>query len=140
MLAGMDLRDAKKRPTSGWDGSTEARCLFPNGFGSLGCHLPERWDRELLEKKGERLYFLQRWAPPRSLRRARQRVQELTPGARHPADIREVVFALKPLLPGGPTSARVLCGGREPDRWPRDFQSVLIHGLRGTVRCPRTSI
>jgi hypothetical protein len=45
-----------------------------DGFDFLGCHLRKRLSGPILEEKGRRLYFLQRWPSQRSMKRVRQRV------------------------------------------------------------------
>jgi group II intron reverse transcriptase/maturase len=70
------------------------------GFDFLGCHLRKRLSGPMWERKGKRLYFLQRWPSQRSMKRVRERVKELTPrGACH-ADLRHVVARLNPVLRG----------------------------------------
>jgi len=47
------------------------------GFDFLGCSLRKRMSGPIWEKQGKRVYFLQRWPSPRSLKRVRQRVKGL---------------------------------------------------------------
>jgi group II intron reverse transcriptase/maturase len=89
---GLDLHPEKTRRVELYDGK--------EGFAFLGCHLHKRLSGRLLEKKGQRLYFLQRWPSRRSMRGIRQRVKELTPRQRCHADIRDVIADLNPVLRG----------------------------------------
>lgn len=154
---GLELHPEKTRRVELYDGK--------EGFDFLGCHLHKRLSGLLLEKKGKRLYFLQRWPSRRSMQRIRQRVKELTPRSRCHADIRDVIADLNPLLRGWGNyfrtgnaakcfnqldgyvwrrlkSLRVKRKGRqlkpgEADAWTRKyFWSLGLHRLRGTVRYP----
>jgi RNA-directed DNA polymerase len=156
---GLELHPEKTRRVELYDGK--------EGFDFLGCHLHKRLSGKLLEEKGERLYFLQRWPSPRSMQRIRQRVKELTPRSRCHADIRDVISDLNPIIRGwgnyfrtGNAAARfnqvdsyvwqrlrtlrVKRKGRnlrpgEADKWTRDyFHNLGLHRLRGTVRYPET--
>lgn len=158
---GLELHPEKTRRVELYDGK--------EGFDFLGCHLHKRLSGNLLEEKGERLYFLQRWPSPRSMQRIRQRVKELTPRSRCHADIRDVISDLNPIIRGWGNyfrtgnaatrfnqvdsyvwqrlrTLRVKRKGRnlrpgEADKWTRDyFHSLGLHRLRGTVRYPETPI
>jgi group II intron reverse transcriptase/maturase len=154
---GLELHPEKTRRVELYDGQ--------EGFDFLGCHLHKRLSGKLLEKKGVRLYFLQRWPSRRSMQRIRQRVKELTPRSRCHADIRDVIAALNPLLRGWGNyfrtgnaakcfnqldghvwrrlkSLRIKRKGRqlrpgEAASWTREyFWNLGLHRLRGTVRYP----
>lgn len=154
---GLELHPDKTRRVELYDGK--------EGFDFLGCHLHKRLSGTLLEKKGVRLYFLQRWPSRRSMQRIRQRVKELTPRSRCHADIREVIASVNPVLRGwgnyfrtGNASkcfnqldgyvwrrlkslrrkrkGRQLRAG-EANRWTREsFEILGLHRLRGTIRYP----
>ena len=157
---GLELHPEKTRRVELYDGK--------EGFDFLGCHLHKRLSGRLLEKKGKRLYFLQRWPSQRSMQRIRQRVKDLTPRGRCHADVREVIADLNPVLRGwgqyfrtGNAASRfnqldgyvwrrlrqlrVERKGRnlqpgEADAWSREyFWRLGLHRLRGTVRCPEQS-
>lgn len=154
---GLELHPEKTRRVELYDGK--------EGFDFLGCHLHKRLSGRLLEEKGTRLYFLQRWPSQRSMQRIRQRVKELTPRGRCHADLRDVIADLNPVLRGwgqyfrtGNAATRfsqldgyvwkrlrqlrVQRKGRnlrpgEADVWTREyFQNLGLHRLRGTVRYP----
>jgi len=154
---GLELHPEKTRRIELYDGK--------EGFDFLGCHLHKRLSGRLLEEKGKRLYFLQRWPSQRSMQRIRQRVKELTPRSRCHADVRDVISDLNPVLRGWGNyfrtgnaatrfnqldgyvwrrlrAMRISRKGRhlrrgEADGWTRDyFWQLGLHRLRGTVRYP----
>jgi RNA-directed DNA polymerase len=154
---GLELHPEKTRQVELRDGQ--------EGFDFLGCHLHKRLSGKLLEKKGKRLYFLQRWPSQRAMQRIRQRVKELTLRSRCHVDIRDVVGDLNPLLRGWGNhfrtgnaakcfvqidryvekrlrSLRVKRKGRnlrpgEAQAWTREyFENFGLHRLRGTIRYP----
>lgn len=154
---GLELHPDKTRRLELYDGK--------EGFDFLGCHLHKRLSGKLLEEKGKRLYFLQRWPSQRSMQRIRQRVKELTPRSRCHADLRDVIADLNPVLRGWGNyfrtgnaakrfnqldtyvwrrlrTLRVKRKGRhlrpgEAERWTREsFHDLGLHRLRGTVRYP----
>ncbi len=156
---GLELHPEKTRRVGLYDGKA--------GFDFLGCHLHKRLSGKLLEKTGERLYFLQRWPSPRSMQRIRQRVKELILRSRCRADIRDVIADLNPIIRGWGNyfrtgnaarrfnqvdsyvwqrlrTLRVKRQGRhlrpgEADKWTRHyFHSLGLHRLRGTVHYPET--
>jgi hypothetical protein len=125
----------------------------------------KRLSGRLLEKKGQRLYFLQRWPSRRAIQRIRQRVKQLTPRSRCHADIRDVIADLNPVLRGWGNyfrtgnaatrfnqldrnvvgrirALRVKRKGRhlragEAEGWTREyFENLGLYRLRGTVRYP----
>jgi len=154
---GLELHPDKTRRVELFDGK--------EGFDFLGCHLHKRLSGKLLEEKGERLYFLQRWPSQRSMQRIRQRVKELTPRSRCHVDLRDVIADLNPVLRGWGNyfrtgnaakrfnqldtyvwrrlkALRMQRKGRhlrpgEAVRWTRDsFHDLGLIRLRGTVRYP----
>jgi group II intron reverse transcriptase/maturase len=158
---GLELHPDKTRRVELYDGK--------QGFDFLGCHLHKRLSGKLLEEKGQRLYFLQRWPSRRAMQRIRQRVKELTPRARCHEDVRDVIADLNPILRGWGEyfrtgnaakrfnqldtyvwrrllALRVKHKGRhlrpgEVERWSRDyFHNLGLHRLRGTVRYPESSL
>lgn len=120
-----------------------------------------------LLERGVRRYYLQRWPSPRSMRRIRQRVHELTdPRASGVRDVRVLIERLNPALRGwgayfrtGNAATKFLSidryvqdrlrrflvrrAGRNlrPDRaaqWTAEwFWGHVLHRLRGTVRYPK---
>jgi len=138
------------------------------GFDFLGCHLRKRMSGLLWERKGRRVYFLQRWPSQRSMKRVRARVKALTGRQRSGVkDVRVLVGDLNPVLRGWGNHFRtgnaakkfneidsyvwarlrsfmVKRKGRnlragEAARWTRDFfESFGLHRLRGTVQYPET--
>lgn len=136
------------------------------GFDFLGCHLHKRLSGMLWEKKGRRVYFLQRWPSKRSMKRVRSRIRDLTGAHRNGVkDVRVLIRDLNPVLRGWGTYFRtgnaakkfieidrhvvrrlrrflVRRKGRnlkagEADRWTREyFEALGLVRLRGTVRYP----
>jgi RNA-directed DNA polymerase len=137
------------------------------GFDFLGCHLHKRMSGRLLEKTGNRWYYLQRWPSAKSMKRVRERVRELTGRSRNGVkDVRELIADLNPVLRGW---GNYFCTGNaarkfnqldghvwrrlhrfmvrrhgrhlEPGRaaaWTRQwFWDQGLHRLRGTVRYPK---
>jgi len=157
---GLELHPGKTRRVD----LTEGR----EGFDFLGCHLHKRVSGRLLER-GVRRYYLQRWPSPRSLKRVRQRVKELTGRSRSGVrDVRVLIRDLNPLLRGwggyfrtGNAAKKfnqldtyvwkrlhgflVKRKGRslrpgEAEAWDRGFFWDLgLHRLRGTVRYPEAA-
>jgi group II intron reverse transcriptase/maturase len=154
---GLELHPDKTRRVELFDGK--------EGFDFLGCHLHKRLSGKLLEERGVRLYYLQRWPSQRAMQKIRQRVKELTPRSRCHVDIRDVIAELNPVLRGWGNyfrtgnaakrfnqlddyvvdrlrSLRVKRKGRnlrpgEVGAWTREyFESLELHRLRGTVRYP----
>jgi group II intron reverse transcriptase/maturase len=71
------------------------------GFDFLGCYLRKRMSGRLLEQKGKRIYFLQRWPSQRSMKRIRERIHELTDKRWSSfKDVREVIDRINPVLRG----------------------------------------
>lgn len=154
---GLELHPEKTRRVNLYDGQ--------EGFDFLGCHLHKRMSGTIWEKKGQRVYFLNRWPSERSMKQIRQKVRELTHRGRCHDDTRDVIAELNPILRGwgqyfrtGNASQcfvqidsyvwrrlrqlRVQRKGRhlragEAERWTRDFFHDLgLYRLRGTVKYP----
>lgn len=124
-----------------------------------------RRDGEDWENERKRVYFLQRWPSPASMKRVKQRVKELTPRAACHRDLRETIQKINPVLRGrgayfatGNATAkftqvdsyawsrlRALVRKRkgrnlragEMGRWTRHaFYRLGLHKLLGTIRYP----
>jgi group II intron reverse transcriptase/maturase len=139
------------------------------GFDFLGCHLRKRLSGRIWERERKRVYFLQRWPSPRSMKRVRQKVHVLTDrrwlGVK---DVRVLIGRLNPTLRGWGNYFRtgnaaqkfnqvdtyvwrrlhrfmVRRKGRHlragvAARWTREFfWSLGLYRLRGTVRYPGTA-
>lgn len=137
------------------------------GFDFLGHHLHMRMSGKLLETKGVRRYYLQRWPSPRSMKRVRTRLRELTDRRRSGVkDVRVLIADVNPVVRGWGTyfqsgnAARMF---KQIDRyavdrlnlfrWKRyrrhvkpgqqirwlreDYEALGLHRLRGTVRYPK---
>jgi RNA-directed DNA polymerase len=137
------------------------------GFDFLGCHFRKRLSGAILEREGNRTYFLHRWPSQRAMKRIRQKVREQTPRGRCHADIRAVIADLNPILTGWGRyfatgnaatsfiqidryvvdrlrSLHVKRAGRNLDarmvEWTREyFESFGLHRLRGTIRYPEAT-
>lgn len=158
---GLELHPEKTRRVNLYDGK--------EGFDFLGCHLHKRMSGKVWEEKRKCLYFLHRWPSPRSMKRIRQRVKELTPRRRCHDDLRKVIAALNPVLRGWGNyfrtgnaakrfnqldsyvyrrlrTLRFVRKGRnlragEAERWTREsFHNLGLIRLRGTVQYPETSL
>jgi len=136
------------------------------GFDFLGCHLRKRMSGPIWAKKGQRVYFLQRWPSPRSMKRIRQRVKEATGRDRSGVkDVRVIIDDLNPVLRGWGNYFRTGNAARkfnqvdtyvwnrlrgfmvkrkgrnlrpgDAQQWDSDFFHRLgVHRLRGTVQYP----
>ena len=139
------------------------------GFDFLGCHLRKRMSGRIWEKQRKRVYFLQRWPSPRSMKRVRQRVKDLTGRNRSGVkDVRVLISDLNPVLRGWGNYFRtgnadrkfnqldthvwqrlrdfmVKRKGRnlrpgDLQQWDPDFFHRLgLHRLRGTVQYPEAA-
>jgi RNA-directed DNA polymerase len=138
------------------------------GFDFLGCHLRKRMSGPIWEKKGQRVYFLQRWPSQRSMKRVRQRIKELTPRGRCHADLRQVIAEINPVLRGWGNyfrtgnaanqltsidryverrlkRLRVQRAGRslrpgQMEKWHRGyFEALGLVRLRGTIQYPEAA-
>ncbi len=154
---GLELHPEKTRRVELYDGK--------EGFDFLGCHLHKRMSGKIWERDRKAVYFLNRWPSRRSMKRARQRVKELTRRSRCHADVRDVIEGLNPFLRGWGNyfrtgnaakrfnqldtyvwrrllALRIARKGRhlrpgEVERWDRDyFHHMGLVRLRGTVRYP----
>jgi group II intron reverse transcriptase/maturase len=139
------------------------------GFDFLGCHLRKRMSGRIWEKERRRVYFLQRAPSPRSMKRVRQRVKEMT-GRRNDGakDVRVLIERMNPVLRGWGNFFRTgnaakafnqldsyvwrklqhflkRRAGRnlrmgQLDTWSRDFfWNHGLHRLRGTVQYPEAA-
>jgi group II intron reverse transcriptase/maturase len=71
------------------------------GFDFLGCHLHKRMSGRLLEKTGNRWYYLQRWPSAKSMKRVREKIRGMTDRSRTGVkDVRMIIGALNPVLRG----------------------------------------
>lgn len=139
------------------------------GFNFLGCYLRKRLSGRLLEQRGIRRYYLQRWPNKRAMKRVRERVKEKTGRNRLGVrDVRDIIRLLNPILRGWGNYFRTgnaarkfgqiddyvwwrLCRlmikrkGRnlragEVKRWNRAFfESHGLYRLRGTIRYPEAA-
>jgi group II intron reverse transcriptase/maturase len=137
------------------------------GFDFLGCHLHKRMSGRLLEKTGNRWYYLQRWPSAKSMRRVREKIHGFTDRSRNGVkDVRVIIGDLNPVLRGWGNyfctgnaarkfnqldsyvyqrlrcfmvrrHARNLRAGRA-EAWTRQwFWDQGLHRLRGTIRYPK---
>jgi RNA-directed DNA polymerase len=137
------------------------------GFDFLGCHLHKRLSGRLLERTGNRWYYLQRWPSAKSMKRVREKIHGHTDRSRNGVkDVRVLIDDLNPVLRGwgnyfrtGNASrkfnqldgyvherlrgfmlrrhGRNLRAGRA-EAWTREWLWGLgLHRLRGTVRYPK---
>ena len=139
------------------------------GFDFLGCHLHKRMSGPMWERYGKAYYFLQRWPSTRSMKRVRQRLNELTSRRRNGIkDVRVLIAELNPVLRGwgnyfrtGNAAKKFLAldkyvenrlhrflakrKGRhlrpgEAKGWRRDFfEGHGLMRLRGTIRYPEAA-
>ena len=70
------------------------------GFDFLGCHFRARMSGRLWEQKRIVRYYLHRWPSARSMKRAHQRIKDLTSRKRVGADLRVVIGELNLFLRG----------------------------------------
>lgn len=137
------------------------------GFDFLGCHLHKRMSGRLLEKTGNRWYYLQRWPSAKSMKRVREKIHGLTDRSRNGVkDVRVIIQDLNPVLCGWGNyfctgnatrkfnqldeyvwrrlhrfmvrrHGRHLEAGRA-EAWTREwFWDLGLHRMRGTVRYPK---
>jgi group II intron reverse transcriptase/maturase len=89
----LDLHPEKTRRVNLTDGK--------EGFDFLGCHLHKRMSGRLLEKTGNRWYYLQRWPSAKSMKRVREKIHGLTDRSRYGVkDVRVIIDDLNPVLRG----------------------------------------
>jgi RNA-directed DNA polymerase len=90
---GLELHPDKTRRVD-LSGGTE-------GFDFLGCHLRKRMSGRIWEKERRRVYFLHRAPSPRSMKRVRQRVKEMTDRRQSGVkDVRVLIERINPVLRG----------------------------------------
>jgi hypothetical protein len=136
---------------------------------SIAPAVSHRLSGAIWEKKGKRLYFLQRWPSARAMKQVRQRVKDLTQRRRCHEDLRDVVAQLNPVLRGWGEyfrtgnadakfnqldsyvwqrlrSLRITRAGSKLRagqfrRWTRNYflQGFELHRLLGTVRYPEAA-
>jgi RNA-directed DNA polymerase len=138
------------------------------GFDFLGCHLRARMSGRLWERKRVVRYYLHRWPSQRSMKRARQRVKDLTDRRRVGLELCDVIEALNLFLRGWGNYFRtgnaadkfvsldrhvawrlkrllIKKRGRnlragQADRWTRSwFHDQGLHQLMGTIRYPKAA-
>lgn len=138
------------------------------GFDFLGCHFHARMSGPLWEKTGKVIYYLHRWPSQRSMKRARQRVKELTNRKRVGVDLEAVIGELNLFLRGWGNYFRTGNAGTkfvqmdryvtwrlrrllikkrgrnlragQADRWTRQwFHEQGLHQLMGTIRYPKAA-
>jgi RNA-directed DNA polymerase len=138
------------------------------GFDFLGCHLHARMSGRLWERKRVVRYYLHRWPSQRSMKRARQRVKDLTDRRRVGLELCDVIEALNLFLRGwgnyfrtGNAADRFVSLDRhvawrlkrllikkrgrnlragQADRWTRSwFHDQGLHQLMGTIRYPKAA-
>ncbi|MFL5262482.1 MAG: group II intron reverse transcriptase/maturase [Anaeromyxobacteraceae bacterium] len=137
------------------------------GFDFLGCHLHKRMSGRLLEKTGNRWYYLQRWPSARSMKRVREKIHGLTDRSRNGVkDVRVIIADLNPVLRGWGNyfctgnaaqkfiqldgyvwrrlrrfmvrrHARHMGAGRAAAWTPDWFWGQGLHRMRGTIRYPK---
>jgi group II intron reverse transcriptase/maturase len=137
------------------------------GFDFLGCHLHKRLSGKLLETKGIRRYYLNRWPSAKSMRRVREKIHDFTDRSRNGVkDVRVIIGDLNPVLRGW---GNYFCNGNAARKfkqldeyvywqlhrfmvrrhgrnlragraaaWTREWLWELgLHRLRGTIRYPK---
>ncbi len=138
------------------------------GFDFLGCHFRARMSGKVWEKAGKVRYYLHRWPSARSMKRARQRVKDLTSRKRVGLDLEVVIGQLNQFLRGWGNYFRtgnaaekfvqmdrhvvwrlkrllIKKRGRnlragQAARWTPDwFHDQGLHQLMGTIRYPKAA-
>ena len=89
---GLDLHPDKTRVVDLREGR--------EGFDFLGCHFRARMSGPMWEKYGKVRYYLHRWPSARSMKRARQRIKDLTSRKRVGDDLPVVIGELNQFLRG----------------------------------------
>jgi RNA-directed DNA polymerase len=136
------------------------------GFDFLGCHLHARMSGKLWEQRRIIRYYLHRWPSQRSMKRARQRIKELTDRRWVGVDLEVLIERLNPFLRGwgnyfrtGNAATKFVSLDRyvawrlkrllikkrgrnlragQADRWSRTwFHDQGLHKLMGTIRYPK---
>jgi len=138
------------------------------GFDFLGCHLRARMSGRLWAQERKIRYYLHRWPSARSMKRARQRIKDLTGRSWVGAQLEDVIANLNLFLrgwgnyfrTGNPADKfnsmdrhvvwrlrRLLIKKRgrnlragQVERWTFDwFYAQGLYKLRGTVRYPKAA-
>jgi RNA-directed DNA polymerase len=137
------------------------------GFDFLGCHLHKRMSGRLLEKTGNRWYYLHRWPSATSMGRVREKIHDLTDRSRNGVkDVRVIIADVNPVLRGW---GNYFCTGNAARKfnqldgyvwrrlhrfmvrrhgrnleagraaaWTREwFWDQGLHRMRGTIRYPK---
>ena len=96
-------------------------------FDFLGCHLHKRMSGRLLEKTGNRWYYLQRWPSMKSMKRVRAKIRDLTGRSRTGVkDVRVIIGDLNPVLRGW---GNYFCTGNAARKF-RQLDSYVVRRLR----------
>jgi len=135
------------------------------GFDFLGCHLHARMSGRIWEQRRVVRYYLHRWPSQRSMKRARERVRDLTDRRRVGMQLEDVIDALNLFLRGWGNYFRTGNAGRkfrqldrhvawrlrrllikkrgrnlragQARKWTADwFHDQGLHKLDGTIRYP----
>jgi RNA-directed DNA polymerase len=138
------------------------------GFDFLGCHLHARMSGRLWEQQRIVRYYLHRWPSQRSMKRAHQRVKDLTGRSRVGIELKETIGALNLFLRGwgnyfrtGNAADKFVSMDRyvtwrlrrllikqrgrnlragQAARWTRTwFHDQGLHQLMGTIRYPKAA-
>ncbi|HUP73078.1 MAG TPA: group II intron reverse transcriptase/maturase [Acidimicrobiales bacterium] len=138
------------------------------GFDFLGCHFRARMSGRLWEQQRIVRYYLHRWPSARSMKRARQRIKDLTSRKRVGDDLPVVIGELNQFLRGWGNYSRTgnaankfvqldrhvvwrlkrllikkrgrNLRARQADRWtPSWFHDQGLHRLMGTIRYPKAA-
>ena len=138
------------------------------GFDFLGWHFHARMSGRLWEQKRIVRYYLHRWPSARSMKRARQRVKDLTSRSRVGIELEHTIGALNLFLRGWGNYFRTGNSGNkfieldrhvawrlkrllikkrgrnlrsgQADRWTRTwFHDQGLHKLMGTIRYPKAA-
>ena len=138
------------------------------GFDFLGCHFHARMSGRLWEERGIIRYYLHRWPSQRAMKRARQRVKDLTGRNRVGMELEDVIDDLNLFLRGwggyfrtGNAATKFITMDRyvtwrlkrllikkrgrnlragQADKWTRTwFHDQGLHQLMGTIRYPKAA-
>ncbi len=138
------------------------------GFDFLGCHLHARMSGRLWEERGIIRYYLHRWPSQRAMKRARQRIKDLTGRNRVGVELKDVLGDLNLFLRGwggyfrtGNAATKFVQMDRyvawrlrrlmikkrgrnlragQADQWTRTwFHDQGLHQLMGTIRYPKAA-
>jgi RNA-directed DNA polymerase len=138
------------------------------GFDFLGCHFHARMSGRLWEQRGVIRYYLHRWPSQRAMKRARQRVKDLTGRNRVGMELEDVIDDLNLFLRGwggyfrtGNAATKFISMDRyvawrlkrllikkrgrnlragQTNRWTATwFHDQGLHKLMGTIRYPKAA-